>query len=79
MRRKVWLARDLDGWYGLFLGRPRSIGGSFYEGVYGDVIIRRLCESITRKWLIDRHIRKGTCVEGYFNTSLKPLKKKGRR
>ena len=76
MRKKVWLARDNDGDYALCLNKPIDFGFIYYSHPHR-AIIKGLCPEDTKKWLrLEKQLRKGSCVQGYFNVSFKPIKRK---
>ncbi len=78
MRKKVWLARHKSGWYGLYIGKPRYFENRWRYGynIEDNCIISDLCPELVKTWILKKHIRPGTCVEGYFNVSFKPIRRK---
>ena len=76
MRKKVWLARQDDGGYSIFIGSKPFSSDTFWYNAR-DAVIRNLCKDLVEQWFgLKKHIRSGTCIEGYFNVSFKPIRRK---
>ncbi len=75
MRKKIWLLREITGGYTMCGKKPLLDGGYWYYN--SGVIVRHLCEKQVKRWFdLDRHLKNNTCVQGYFNVSFTPIKKK---
>ncbi|KKM98523.1 hypothetical protein LCGC14_1157130 [marine sediment metagenome] len=75
MRKKVWLVRQDDGGYSIFVGPKPYLSDTWYNDC--DNIIRNLCKNLVKQWFgLKKHIRIGTCIQGYFNVSFKPIMRK---
>ena len=72
MRKKVWLSRDYFDQYCLTLFKP-----NFYEVDNRGLIINDLCPKFVEKWFgLKRSLKRDEHVQGYFNVSFKPIRRK---
>ena len=78
MRKKIWLCREFTGSYSIFTGtRPRWSCEFWYSDNNSTNVIRILCKNLVKQWFgLKKHIRIGTCIQGYFNVSFKPIMRK---
>ena len=79
MKKKVYLARNGDGLYDLFIEKPHLEHNHWYvdKPLQGQLAVN-LCDVLAKQWFgLKRHLRKKTCIRGTFSVSFTPDKKKG--
>ena len=77
MRKKVWLCRQYEPkGYSIFIGSKPYLSSRYWYSRH-ECIIRNLCCEIVKEWFdLKRHLNPGTCIQGYFNVSFKPIRRK---
>ncbi len=80
MRKKVWLIRDSDGDYAICMNKPSNYDVDFlYYTLRPYALVKNLCKDMVKKWFgLKRQLKRSTCIQGYFDVSFTPIKRKGK-
>ncbi len=77
MRKKIWLLREAGGLYTICEKKPSLDGGYLLYSTGPRAIVKGLCSIEIKKWFgLRRQLKRNTCIQGYFNVSFTPIKKK---
>lgn len=77
MKKKIWLLRQMSGNYTICENKPPLDDGYITYGSEAKAIIKHLCGRQVKQWFgLDKHLKRNTCIQGYFNVSFTPIKKK---